>query len=68
MDVWDPVGRVVGAVARWSVESQHAARRNALVASTALAQRRAERDEVEELLAALVRVPDPEAAAEAAHG
>jgi hypothetical protein len=36
----------------WSVESQQQARRNAMVASTSLAQRRAERDDVEHFLAA----------------
>lgn len=39
---------------RWSVESQQRARRNAMVASTRLAQRRAEREDVEEFFAALV--------------
>jgi hypothetical protein len=34
----------------WPAESQHRARRNALVASTALAQRRQELREVEEFL------------------
>ena len=38
---------------RWSVESQLRARRNAMVACTALAQRRAEREEVEDFFAAL---------------
>jgi hypothetical protein len=37
----------------WSVESQQQARRNAMVASTSLAQRRAERDDVEHFLAAV---------------
>ncbi|MET1058280.1 MAG: hypothetical protein ABWX84_01700 [Nocardioides sp.] len=37
----------------WSVASQQQARRNAMIASTALAQRRAEIDEVEEFLADL---------------
>lgn len=37
--------------ARWHVHSQEVARRNAMVASTALTQRRAELDEVEEFLA-----------------
>jgi hypothetical protein len=46
------VGGTVGSVLRWPVESQLGARRNALVASTALARRRAERLEVEEFLAA----------------
>jgi len=42
---------------RWSVDSQQHARRNAMVASTALAQRRAERLEVEEYLAHLADAP-----------
>ena len=37
----------------WAVASQQQARRNAMVASTALAQRRAEVVEVEEFLAGL---------------
>lgn len=37
--------------ARWHVHSQEVARRNAMVASTALTQRRVERLEVEEFLA-----------------
>jgi hypothetical protein len=45
--------RAAGPLVRWSVEAQLTARRNAMVASTALAQRRAEREEVEELVAAL---------------
>lgn len=48
-----PLRRLVDAVARWPVESQLGARRNAMVAATALTQRRAERQEVEEFLAAL---------------
>lgn len=44
-------------VHRWAVDSQRSACRNAMVAGTALAQRRAEREEVEEFLAA--RVPAP---------
>jgi hypothetical protein len=60
--------RTVGTVRRWPVESQQRARRNAMIASTALAQRRAELDEVEEFLAALGGAPVPEAAAHAAHG
>ena len=62
-----PVRRVVDAARRWPVESQLHARRNALVASTALAQRRAERDEVEELLASLGRTRLPQPAVVAAH-
>jgi DNA-binding FadR family transcriptional regulator len=44
---------VVGQVNTWSVESQLGARRNAMVACTALAARRAEREDVEDFLAAL---------------
>jgi hypothetical protein len=42
-------------VDRWAVGSQQTARRNAMIASTALTQRRAERDEVEEFLASLTQ-------------
>lgn len=66
-----PVARmagVVGAVRRWPVASQQRSRRNAMIASTALAQRRAERDEVAEFLAAYGRVGAWEAAGRAAPG
>lgn len=43
----------------WSVESQLAARRNAMVASTALARRRAEREEVDDFFAALAAPVEP---------
>lgn len=56
-----PVRRLVGGTAgralRWPVQSQQHARRNALVASTALARRRVERLEVEEFLAARLDAP-----------
>ena len=63
-----PVGQVVAAVREWPVESQQGSRRNAMIASTALAQRRAELEDVEDFLAALGRAPAPEVAAQAAHG
>jgi hypothetical protein len=44
--------RVVAGALTWHVTSQQHARRNALAASTDLLQRRRERDEVEEFLAA----------------
>jgi hypothetical protein len=44
--------RLVNAAAHWHVTSQQHARRNALVASTALTQRRRELLEVEQFLAA----------------
>ena len=59
------LGRAAGAVRRWPVGSQQRSRRNAMVASTALARRRAEREEVDELLAALVRTPALRSAAHA---
>jgi hypothetical protein len=55
-------------VQQWALDSQRAACRNAMVAGTALAARRAEREEVEEFLAA--RLPRPrtgEHDAEVAH-
>ena len=51
----------------WSVASQQQARRNAMIASTALAQRRAELDDVEEFLADL-DAPSLIAGQVAAHG
>lgn len=44
--------RVVESAATWHLRSQHHARRNALVASTALMQRRRELTEVDDFLAA----------------
>jgi hypothetical protein len=44
----------------WSVESQQGARRNAMIASTALAARRAERQDVEAFFAAAAPTPAPE--------
>jgi hypothetical protein len=60
---------IPGLVDRWAVGSQQTARRNAMIASTALTQRRAELDEVEEFLASLGEAPAhvPTAAA-VAHG
>ena len=45
---------------RWSTASQQHARRNAMIASTALARRRAEREDVEEFLAGLPTRPGGE--------
>jgi hypothetical protein len=55
-------------IERLAVSSQQTARRNAMIASTALTQRRAERIEVEEFLATLGEASAPEVAAKAAHG
>jgi hypothetical protein len=63
-----PIGHAVDVVRRWPVESQQRSRRNAMIASTALAQRRAELNDVEDFLAAAGHSPTPEVAAQAAHG
>lgn len=68
MSVMHLVRRPLDAVRRWPVESQQQARRNAMIASTVLARRRAEREEVEEFLATLGQAPAPGPAARAAHG
>ncbi|MGH3361607.1 MAG: hypothetical protein ACRDOM_04035 [Nocardioides sp.] len=53
---WQPARNL----AEWPVRSQQVARRNALVASTALVERRRQHEEVEEFLAdPLVRRTDP---------
>jgi hypothetical protein len=65
LQLLEPVRRVIEQVA---VESQLRARRNALIACTALAQRRAERIEVEEFLAARAAPPQVESAAVEAGG
>lgn len=62
------LGRPVAVVRRWPVDSQQRSRRNAMIASTALAQRRADLDDVEEFLAGLGQGRAPEVAAHAAHG
>jgi hypothetical protein len=48
-DIWTPVR----AIARWPITTQVGARRNALVASTALTARRLEREDVERFLRTL---------------
>jgi hypothetical protein len=53
---------------RWAVQSQQTARRNAMIASTVLTQRRAELVEVEEFLASLGEASAPETAARTASG
>jgi len=50
---------VLGRVRAWSVESQQGARRNAMVANTAMAARRAERQDVDAYFRALR--PQPQA-------
>ena len=58
---------IVATAVRWPVESQQRARRNAMIASNALAQRRVELDEVEKFLATRVERMGREAAAPAAN-
>ncbi|MEP7089681.1 MAG: hypothetical protein ABI776_06175 [Nocardioidaceae bacterium] len=60
--------RLIEAAASWPVTSQHQARRNALVASTALAEQRRERIDVEEFLAGYVALLEPSADVDPAVG
>ncbi|MDX6373450.1 MAG: hypothetical protein QOD98_2438 [Nocardioidaceae bacterium] len=53
MTTLNPVSAMLHRVRAWSVESQQGARRNAMVATTALAARRAERQDVDAFFAAL---------------
>ena len=52
--------RLVRSLTQWPVRSQQHARRNAMVASTALTARRRETLEVDEFLAAYLRPLEPE--------
>lgn len=54
--------RRVGGLARWHVHAQEISRRNAMVATTELTQRRFEREEVEEFLRRYRRTYDARAA------
>lgn len=49
----NPMFLVLDHLRAWPEQSQQGARRNAMIASTALAARRAERQEVEDFFAAL---------------
>ena len=57
MSPLNPVSVMLDRVRAWSIESQQGARRNAMVANTALAARRAERQDVDAYFAALRRKP-----------
>ena len=52
----------------WSSESQQRARRNAMLAATECAQRRAEREDVEDFLLTLRAPVAADAGVRAAHG
>ena len=45
-----PFGGLVTRLREWPVEAQQQARRNAMIAATACAQRRAEREDVDDFL------------------
>jgi hypothetical protein len=49
----NPLSLVVHRVRAWPVQSQQGARRNAMIATTALAARRAERQDVDDFFAGL---------------
>jgi len=54
----NPLSLVIDHVRAWPTQSQQGARRNAMIATTALAARRAEREDVEDFFAALARSTD----------
>ena len=60
--------RLARSLLGWPVETQLGSRRNALVASTALAQLRREREHVEEFLAASAARREPPVGAPAPRG
>jgi hypothetical protein len=49
----NPLSLISARVQTWAIESQQGARRNAMIASTALAARRAERQDVDAYFASL---------------
>lgn len=59
---------LVTSIRTWPFSVQQHARRNAMIASTALAQRRAEFEDVEEFFATRVRNTEAAVSAEAADG
>ncbi|MCW2850870.1 MAG: hypothetical protein JWM84_534 [Nocardioides sp.] len=61
------IGSARGRVRRWAVESQQHARRNAMIGATQCAQRRAEREEVEEFFVSLLAPRTDESARRRAH-
>jgi len=62
--MWKPdPWTLVRDLARWPVTTQFNARRNALLACTALAQRRRERDDVEQYLGRMNPLVGPQATA-----
>jgi hypothetical protein len=63
----NPVSLVLDHLRAWPVQSQQGARRNAMIASTALAARRAERQDVEAFFAALEPSQPPRQVPVAAH-
>ncbi|WP_134738460.1 hypothetical protein [Nocardioides sp. 503] len=61
------LGSAAGRVHRWSVESQQQGRRNAMIAATECAQRRAEREEVDDFFVALAAPRTDETVRRTAH-
>ena len=55
----NPLSVVSTRVRTWAITSQLGARRNAMIASTALAARRAERQDVDDFFASMRPVPAP---------
>lgn len=57
MTPFRPLPSLLARIRAWPAASQQGSRRNAMVACTALAQQRAERQDVEDFLAALAAEP-----------
>jgi hypothetical protein len=57
-----PLAILIHDLRTWPQTSQERARRNAMVAATDCAQRRVERQEVEDYFASLTATPEPDAA------
>ncbi len=57
------IASLVASFRAWPLGSQQVARRNAMIASTVLAQRRAEREDVEEFFSSLAMPAAPPAGA-----
>jgi hypothetical protein len=58
--------KLTAAARTWSIDSQQVARRNAMIAATQCAQRRAERQDVEDYLTALTAATHTKPSARAA--
>jgi len=54
-----PISQFIHSLRSWPQTSQEQARRNAMIAATACAQRRVERQEVDDYFASITAPPEP---------